>query len=63
MSILGLIASLVMFVIAMIIVARPLLRPSRTRLEIETNIERQRDRLLIYYETCPDQHPRSRRRL
>ncbi len=50
MSILGLIVSLVMFVIAMIIVARPLLRPSRTHLEIETNIERQRDRLRIYYE-------------
>ena len=50
MSILGLIISLGLFVIALVVVAHPLLRPSQGSGQADAHLQRQRDRVQEYYE-------------
>lgn len=50
MSILGLIISISLFLIAIVVVARPILRPRDITERDDLQMQRQRDRVQVYYE-------------
>lgn len=50
MSILGLTISLALFLIALAVVAHPLLRPPKTSESADAQLQVQRDRVQVYYE-------------